>query len=130
LTVSKKNIGALEAVLGEMRRLLGSKLPEYLTQSRQRLIDLILERVRDKQLQLPVPYLSLFDANLSEQDRQCRAAEEVADAINWPAPHTIVEGIKYEYSINDVTLNHLQQESFRKAFRKAYKFDVDDLLRN
>lgn len=129
MAVFQENVAALEDLLEKMRKLLETKLPEYIAQSRQRLVVLILERAREKQVQLPEPYLSLFDANISKADRQRMAAEQVANEIQWPVPRTILEEIKCQYSINDITLDHVQQESFRKAFRKAYKFNLDDLLR-
>ena len=125
----ENDIQALENVLEEIKKVLDAKLPTYIDESRKRLVDFLLERAQDKQITLPEPYMSLFEYSLSPEQRQRKAAEQVADVVDWPAPAEIIEHIQCQHSISDVTLDHLQQESFRKAFRKAYRFDIDRLTK-
>jgi hypothetical protein len=82
----------------------------------------------DKEIQLPEPEFDLFGKNMSERERRRRTAERIVAEIKWPSPAEIVEDIKCEYAINDITLDHLHQEGFRKAFKKAYRFDLEELL--
>ena len=98
-------------------------MPAYLTESRKKLVFLLLEHAESRHLTLPQPQLNFFDAP-TDLDQQRRSAEWLVDKVDWPSVEELVSNVQIHSSIDDMTMDHLSQPSFIKAAEKAYRIDL------
>ncbi len=104
-------------------------IPKHLKESQDLLVDFILERVYSRGIKLPEPQLVLFSKpSKSEQDREI--VNQMVAKINWPTAEKIASKVQLQYSIDDLTIDHLKQENFVKAFKKTYGTDLNQAMRS
>lgn len=102
-------------------------MPPYLDESKEKLIQLIMERAKSRNLKLPQPQLDLFPAR-SDQEQQRRAAKSLVDKVGWPSVEDLAGDVKLHLNIYDMTDHHLSQPDFVKAIEKAYQIDLATLI--
>ena len=119
----RRDLSFLEATLDEIRAYVRIHMPAYLTESRKKLVFLLLEHAESRHLTLPQPQLNFFDAP-TDLDQQRRSAEWLVDKVDWPSVEELVSNVQIHSSIDDMTMDHLSQPSFIKAAEKAYRIDL------
>lgn len=121
-----QSIEELEKMLEEVRTWFKQNLATCIEQSKERLVDLILERARERKIKLPGPQIDFFHRD--DEDRQRWAAQQLADEVNWPSASDLAKDIELEWSIDDLTESHLNRPDFIKAIEKAYHLDLTAIL--
>ncbi len=117
----------LQSTLDEIKSYIHEKVPAYLTDSREQLIRLILERAKARGIVLPQPQLDLFPIGY-QGDQHRRAAERLVEKVDWPTEDELAGKVQLHLSIDDMTMNHLSQPDFIKVMEKAYQIDLAKLM--
>jgi hypothetical protein len=125
----QRELSALQETLNEIRVYIHEKVPAYLSESREQLIHLMLERAASRKSPLPQPQLDLFTLDTPENSQR-RAAERLVDKVDWPTLDELVGDVQLQWSIDDITQDHLSQPAFIKAVEKAYQIDLIRLMKS
>lgn len=125
----QRELSALQGTLDEIRAYIHEKVPAYLSESREQLVRLMLERAASRKNPLPQPQLDLFASDTLENSQR-RAAERLVDKVDWPTVDELVDDVQLQWSIDDITQDHLSQPAFIRAVEKAYQIDLMQLMKS